>query len=90
MQQFYIEKHVPLPRPQIRPGETLYPWAKMSAGDSFFIPVNDADSADKIASSASNSGRHYVKKHGLPCRIATRKVEGGVRVWMVADNGAAA
>lgn len=75
---FKIEKNVPL-GPRSRSGGSSYPFAEMEVGDSFFIPVQrDVQKfRNGLSQSLSYQRLRYQRK------FATRKVEGGIRVWRV-------
>lgn len=72
---YRIEKGVPMGARKFA-REKKYPFKDMSPGDSFLIPEDDVHRNQRQA--CANSAAYYGKK------IATRKVEGGVRVWVVA------
>jgi hypothetical protein len=71
--KFKIEKAIPVPAID-RKQRTIYPFREMEVGDSFFVKDGDVK---RIGGSARQSGHHHNRKY------ATRKVEGGVRVWRV-------
>ena len=77
MSKFKIDKGVPLLDRQRK--NTVYPWAAMEPGDSFFV----AGAAQPSISSCAGA----VSRRRSGWRFATRKVtEGGVagvRVWRV-------
>ncbi|GJH00244.1 hypothetical protein [Paraburkholderia terrae] len=80
---FKIEKGIPAPcTPEnLRTGrKLLYPFAEMKVGDSFLVPETEdiRNRADRVKSAAST----YSRKHSI--RLATKIVEGGVRVWRLA------
>lgn len=62
-----------------------FPFNKMKVGDSFLVPKKDQEpiSVQLSIYSAVNS---YNKHHGTKLRMATRKQDGGVRVWRIADK----
>jgi hypothetical protein len=68
--EFKIEKGVPMPKRRGR--LSLYPFGKMSVGDSIFLP--------KIRN-ASNLTQRFRKKGW---KFSARTVNGGVRVWRIA------
>ena len=57
--------------------KTLYPWADMKPGDSFFVPL-EKDETKLIAA----SGAAWCRSHRPLFTCSQRPVEGGVRVWM--------
>jgi hypothetical protein len=77
-----IEKGIPLPQ-EARGRRRLWPFADMEIGDSFFLPGESAE-CQRVLRNASS---HYQRKTGAV--FATRSVEGGARVWRVADREAA-
>lgn len=77
---FQIEKNVPMPEGRGRP--SAYPWAEMQVNDSFFIEV-DAASKTEVQNRTSASARMYRQKVGNGFKVATRSVDGGLRVWRV-------
>jgi hypothetical protein len=71
---YTVDKSVPIPK--IRQG-TVYPFAEMEVGDSFFVPVQEPSKASSIRACASA----YGKKNNVV--FSCKQVEGGVRVWRV-------
>jgi hypothetical protein len=69
--EFNIEKGIPVPR---RGTARTYPFHEMEVGDSFFVKDGNAN---YIGGAARQYAHHTGRKY------ATRKVEGGVRVWRV-------
>lgn len=69
-----IEKNVPLPDNDRRPGpETIYPLREMEINDSFVLPIHLRDSVSSIATRLKS-------KSGLAFTI--RKIDADtVRVW---------
>ena len=65
-----IDKDVPYS------GRSRYPWKKMEPGNSFMIPLGGENGA-------RGSGAHFCRAHRQDLRIAMRKENGGVRVWLV-------
>jgi hypothetical protein len=78
-----IEKGVPLPAPRVgRP--TIYPFANMVAGDSFFVTVPEAD-RKRLYTTLRTSVRDWRARHGGKFAIRTIKApESGLRVWRIA------
>ena len=73
---------------------TVYPWATMKVGDSFFVPLDDAGSRPRVRhlrSSIYNCGRSSLRSRGLTredgYNVVVRKVTlngvVGFRAWMV-------
>jgi hypothetical protein len=68
-----VETGIPIPRSASGP-KGLYPWRDLKVGDSFFIP----NCKESVRGSLSQGAKRFNIK------IATRTVEGGVRVWRIA------
>jgi hypothetical protein len=77
-----IEKGIPMPK-EARGRKRLWPFADMEVGDSFFLAGDSA----KCQRVLTNASRYYRNKTGAV--FVTRSVEGGARVWRVADREAA-
>ena len=75
MSEFKIEDGIPIPG-QNKVRGTKYPWKELQVGQSFFVPLNGKRAA--VVQSTLNSAGKYV---GM--KVATRQVEGGVRVWRI-------
>jgi hypothetical protein len=76
MSEFKIEKDIPLPPRKSSSGRTAkYPWRWMEVGDSFLVPG--------LERASQFSGRAGKTARTLGIKIATRKVDGGVRVWRI-------
>lgn len=104
---FKIEKNVPVPAVSRSgvPGQSKYPFAEMSEGDSFAVPVAVApdtvtDAAerkrvfDENARTMSNRmtgacRRWREKNPGFVLSVRTMPDESAVRVWRVAKAGEA-
>jgi hypothetical protein len=58
----------------------MYPFGKLNVGDSFLIPEtsNIRNRADRVKSAAC----YFGKRNNV--KLATRVVEGGIRVWRTA------
>lgn len=82
-----IEKGVPFVRRNRH--ENHWPWELMDIGDSFFLPCEVKAQKSKQASMVAN-GNQWSARHGGVRRFASSVVEGGIRIWRVADrsNGA--
>ena len=74
---FEVESDITIPPHRGRP--TLYPWANMNVGDSFFVPDVPGRKRNRGISAANN--RAFDPK--IKEKYATRSVEGGVRIWRV-------
>ena len=66
-----IEKNIPMPETKKSGKPSLYPFADMDVGDSFFV----AKPKNTMAAAAYANG----KKHGKTFNAI--EVEGGTRVW---------
>ncbi len=68
-----IDRNVPMPaKPHAGGRPSIYPWAELEIGDSFFVP-------DK---KSSNCGAWMAGKL-LGRKFSARTVDGGVRVWRI-------
>ena len=79
---FEIEKGVEVPNPGRGRSDARYPWAYMEPGDSFVLECS-AEDRGKVQNSVASSGRNYTRRHRPGCIVVTRKVENGLRVWLV-------
>lgn len=78
---FKIEKNVALPpsrKTQARKRASIYPFAEMSIGDSFFVPLTA-----KKTNSVTGATNYYNKKLA-PKKFVCRSFKTGTRVWRVA------
>lgn len=73
---FEIEKNVPIPNAAIESG-SVYPFEKMSVGDSSLIPSSFA-STNAVRASVN----YFARKTGF--KFCTRTEDDGVRVWRIA------
>ena len=78
---FKIQSEVPLAK-IVKSRRFKYPWALMQKGDSFFVPTTKETTIGKLQACLSSSGLNYSRKN-TGTKFATRRVEGGVRVWRV-------
>jgi len=70
-----IEKGIPIPIPAGRQGaQRKNPFDEMEIGDSFLVAEEKIRTVRSLASFAK-------KKSGM--KVATRKVDGGFRVWRI-------
>ena len=82
---FEIENNVEMPKKCANNGSAAkYPFREMEVGDSFFVPAESAESAHRVQINISSSSVQMSKREGAGKKFATRKVEGGVRVWRTA------
>ena len=74
-----IETDVDLPKRRAgRPPRD--PWEKLGVGDSFFVAAS-WDEYDAVSNKVRASAWNWGKPRGI--RFASRRVEGGVRIWRV-------
>ncbi|KKM79751.1 hypothetical protein LCGC14_1346800 [marine sediment metagenome] len=76
-ENFKVEKGVPVPVRGIR--GTIYPWADMGVGDSFFAPSKKGEEGAKTATRMRSAAKANIRLCGR--KYIVRRVEGGVRVW---------
>ena len=74
MNEFTIEKGIPVPKMTGAGRKTKYPFESMQVGDSFFVK-------DGTVKTLSRSCGTYGKR--LERKFASRTVDGGARVWRV-------
>lgn len=78
-----VEKGFPLPSDSRgRPGGK-YPFATMEVGDSFHMPAKDHAEVSNARARISASAKTF-RKSRPDVVFATRKVDGGIRVWRIA------
>jgi len=80
---FQVEKNVPVPEVYRGGGRTAkYPYAAMSAGDSFFVPATDCPPKTVQQSAAAYGRRHKIL---FESRRMSKTINGvevqGLRVW---------
>jgi hypothetical protein len=80
MTDFKIESGIPVPQ-AARGARVKYPLEKLAVGDSFFIPVSDANKAKNLRSSFAVRS----KKIGIKVVSVFENTEQphGVRVWRI-------
>lgn len=76
-----IERGIPIPT-ETRGRPSIWPFASMKIGDSFFL-AGDSVKCQRTLASAST---YYHRRHGMV--FVTRKVDGGARIWRVEDPDA--
>lgn len=81
MEDFNIEKNIPLPRKTKR-GVISYPFDKMDVGDSFLVPYKERLKST-LASQVHSNAKSYVLRSKLNWVFSTRQEEDGVRIWRV-------
>lgn len=88
--RFQIDKYVAIPtqrRAQLAPRPTIYPWAHMQPGDSFFVPGGATAATDKRDGVKVQINTASAKKKYPGTTWAVRAVTengvNGTRVWRV-------
>ena len=87
MSEFDIERGVPLMEHSRRKRAQLkFPLAELAVGDSFFIPIeNEHNFGEREKVRSKVFAEHRILRFARPefedTKIATRVVEGGLRVW---------
>lgn len=77
---YQIEKGIEVPAKKILAGRnSVYPFATMEVGDSFFVP--QVDGKPKTDGSIRSAARQVAKKLGF--KFTVRRVDGGFRCWRV-------
>ena len=76
---YQIEKGIEVPPKKSFARSTIYPFATMEVGDSFFVP--QVDGKPKSSGSLWSSARKATVK--LDFKFAIRSVDGGFRCWRV-------
>jgi hypothetical protein len=88
MNEYKVEKGVPVPPASVRAGGTKYPWPDMGVGDSFVVPVPAGEQFERVRNRVRNNWDHWRKRHPSDHRtIATRREGDGFRVWVLSRNG---
>lgn len=81
---FKIEKGVPVPPRKGAIGESLYPFADMSPGDSFVVQATKERPSAKLRSRLTGAACAWAKRRAPGSRFATRvEPDGNVRIWML-------
>ena len=100
MNNIIVEHNIPLPDKAGRVGRpTKYPWAELSVGDSFFVPLNSmprdagknwmtiAQLRGQMSNLAHRYGQRHKKKFATRKRVVKTGNVGrntaGVRVWRI-------
>lgn len=74
---FDVEKNVPLPTSTR--GRYQFPLTAMDIGDSFLVPLDDAN--EKSISSIRQSLHNAKKRTGMSMKLVTSVTPDGLRVW---------
>ena len=80
---FVIEKNIPVPTANRRPGGCKYPLKDMKISDSFFVPNCKSHS---VSSTVSSYKRRYFPDRRFIVRTVIEDGVSGVRVWRISDN----
>lgn len=75
MNTIKLEPNIPIPR-GTRGVENRFPFKEMNVGDSFFT-------ADR---SARQAAYDFAQNRNFNMKFATRKVDGGLRIWRICLN----
>lgn len=84
--KYKIEKNIPQPAPRKSIVKGRYPFAEMSVGDSFFIPIEKGDTIRGMSNRVSVAAFTYGKLHKKKFSQRQHKNEKtgepeGLRVW---------
>ena len=85
--KFQIEKGVPAPkRPRQygkrHPNGSIYPFSKMSVGDSFAVPLG-GDTAHKVCDRIRAAGLRWAGRYGEGRQLVCASEGDNVRCWRV-------
>lgn len=75
---YKVESGIPMPSRKAH--NAKFPFKEMQVGDSFLVPFDGEDEGTVRSRIASNC-THQKRRIGR--QYATRKVDGGIRVWRV-------
>ena len=76
---YQIEKGIEVLAKKIFVRKSIYPFATMEVGDSFFVP--QVDGKPKTDGSIRSAARQAAKKLGF--KFTVRRADGGFRCWRV-------
>ncbi len=82
-----IDANIPMPTPQRRP--SVYPFADMTIGDSFFLTAGGVSNSRERVRSRITDALKRARCAGCVSTewmFATRYVKGGVRCWRIDDK----
>lgn len=82
MSDIKIEKDIPIPAARSGRYGNMYPFAQMSAGDSFILLADTRQEKKKMSRHISPTVYRFEKLHP-GAEFITRTVDNGVRVWRV-------
>lgn len=80
-----IERGVEIPGGGGHGAVPKYPWDQMDVGDCLFMPSVNGEKG-RLRLRMMQSAKGFLRKHRKPWRAVSRTVEGGVRVWFVANE----
>lgn len=83
--EFVIEDNIPMPSKRIPLNKGVYPFGKMTVGQSFLVPTPKGECI-KRCQALSASARGYGRRNGEGKKFAVRTLKDctGVRVWRTA------
>ena len=84
---FAISDKVEIPKIK-RTVETKYPFGDLEQGHSFLIPTDQLTPAMEKATMIAQLGNGWAKRHGLPNKYLSRRMEDGVRCWRIDGTAA--
>lgn len=77
-----VETGVPIPERARSSGRpSLYPWAKMEVGSSFFVPLPAGETLKQLSVTLRTSASSRGRRHGEEYVVRASRKERGVRVW---------
>lgn len=80
--QIKIEKNIPIP-PKWGVLSYVYPWTKMSIGDSIFQKCKTDKEQKSRVSKLLRAADRFCRKNNILRKFTARRVPGGVRVWRI-------
>lgn len=78
-----VEKGLPIPARNAM--HRKWPFAKMESGDSFFVACGD-DVGNQTVRAMFSSASTWLRNNRPEWKASVRRVEGGVRVWLLAPE----
>ena len=97
MSDYTVDRDVPLPPSHGKAGKSgklKYPWDRMSAGDSFTVPIPIGDGyPTKMIQSVRLAGLNYIRRHGIKNMTCVAYVVDevpatAIRAWWVEKDDA--
>jgi hypothetical protein len=77
---FEIEKNIPVPE-RLESYPAVYPFDRMEAGDSFFVPNEGNETGVQTAYRVRNASAKFRRKHRPDWRFCTKAKSNGARIW---------